>query len=231
MVSSIVGRLSAFSANLTDSERNDYKLLLALACGGMLSKNQFPVGSEAELLKTTVTSLANLQPHGKRITPTGIAWRGRPDFMTDELLSMLKAESVKLYAGAKRYDDHLVSTGGTIAKQLGFSEQLLKLVTEHVGSVVSTGHSNYLYYDTPGFGIDPHVDNEDFSLNTILMLEHNYSSRPSSLVLYPIDTDPIRIFLKPGELIVIFSDSVVHARERMKSEESVKIVTFGFQPI
>jgi hypothetical protein len=64
-----------------------------------------------------------------------------------------------------------------------------------------------------------------------MMLEHVTNGVPSALVLYPPTRAPQRIHLAPGELIVLYADSIAHARERMKEGEKVRIVAFGFQPI
>jgi hypothetical protein len=75
------------------------------------------------------------------------------------------------------------------------------------------------------------VDNEEFSLNVIMMLEHSYTNAPSALVLYPGGCPMQKIYLAPGELIAMYADSVTHARERMAEDEVVRIVAFGFQPV
>ncbi len=56
-------------------------------------------------------------------------------------------------------------------------------MAETVGEAFPTSKANYLYYDEVGLGIEPHLDNEEFSLNAILMLRHEYEENPSALVL------------------------------------------------
>ena len=151
--------------------------------------------------------------------------------MTDELLSKLQNEAVRLRSTALRFHDHFVVSGAPLAREVGFSSQLHELIQAHADYVAPTAKANYLYYDKVGLGIDPHVDNESFSLNAVLMLQHEYEQDPSALVIYPPNSAPERIFLVPGEMIVLFADSIVHARERMAPNERVTIVGFGFQPI
>lgn len=225
----LTDKLASLGQSLTDAEKANYKLILGLACSGLLAQRTESAAKQA--LDVTMASLADLQPYRRRIPPTGIVYRGRPDFMSDDLLRSLQRESLAARASARRFDDHFVSPGGPTARQVAFSEQLLELVRAGAGSVVSTGRTNYLYYDEPGLGIDPHIDNEEFPLNTILMLEHQRCADPSALALFREGQAVERIFLAPGELIVFFADSVVHARERMKQEEKVRIVAFGFQPV
>ncbi|SCC18694.1 hypothetical protein GA0061071_107257 [Kosakonia oryzendophytica] len=222
--------LNAFKDTLSEQEREHYKLLLSLACGGLLGKSD-KQGIENLALKATLQSLAELQPHHDRVTVNGIAWRGRPDFLSEELFLALNKESRDVYPLSQRFDDHLVSSGGVVARQVAFSEQLIDLVKKYAGNVIPTGKTNYLYYNEEGMGIDPHIDNAEFPMNVIMMLDHQSDSSPSALVLYPTDQDPVRIYLKPGELIILFADSILHSRERMKENEEVRIVAFGFQPV
>lgn len=225
-------KLSDLSNNLSNEDREHYKLLLSLACGGFLSSSDTAENTASSgAYKASLAAISNLQPNRKEMRPDGIIYRGRPEFMTDELLDMLDAESRHLYPESERFTDHLVSTGQKAAKLVAFSEQLRDLVSDGAGAVVPTGKTNYLYYDTEGMGIEPHIDNHEFPLNTILMLDHKHIDQPSCLVLYPKDREPIRLDLKRGELIIFYADSVMHAREKMKKNEIVRIVAFGFKPV
>jgi hypothetical protein len=124
-----------------------------------------------------------------------------------------------------------VAPGGPLAQNIALSEQLNDLISLRTEHIVPTGRANYLYYDSPGLGIDPHVDNEVFSLNAIMMLVHEHSDDPSALILYPADGELEEIYLAPGEMIVMFADSITHARRRMGPHERISIVAFGFQPV
>ncbi|MCS4267934.1 MULTISPECIES: 2OG-Fe(II) oxygenase [Serratia] len=226
----INNRLNAFKNTLSEQEREHYKLLLSLACGELLGKSD-KQDVENSALKATLQSLAELQPHHDRVTVNGIAWKGRPDFLSEELFAALNEESKELYHLSQRFDDHLVSSGGIIARQVGFSEQLIDQVKKYAGNIIPTGKTNYLYYNEKGMGIDPHIDNAEFPMNVIMMLDHKSESSPSALILYPTDQEPVRIYLQPGEMIILFADSILHSRERMKVNEEVRIVAFGFQPV
>jgi hypothetical protein len=225
-------KLASLASTMSDEERANYKLLLGMAAGGLAQEGRPPEGGvEAVAFATAVSSLTMLQPHRQRIPRNGVAYRGRPEFVSDELFSDLERESARLRPTAIRFDDHLVVSGAPLARAVAFSRELNDLITAHTGPVAPTAKANYLYYDQAGFGIDPHIDNETFSLNAILMLEHTYETKPSALVLYPPRSSPEKIHLEPGELIVMYADSITHARERMGENEVVRIVAFGFHPI
>jgi hypothetical protein len=224
-------KLAALSDTMSDAERSNFKLLLGMAAGGLARGERPPdEGIEALAFATTLASIQNLQPHRHRVPSNGVVFRGRPAFATDELLAALRRESASLRHTAGRFDDHFVVSGAPLARQVAHSPELAEFMRAHAQDVTPTSKANYLYYDDVGLGIAPHVDNEDFSLNAIMMLEHVYEANPSALVLYPPDTAPERIFLKPGELIVMYADSIAHARERMREGERASIVAFGFQP-
>ena len=225
------GKLTALAETMSDKERAELKLLLRMAAGGLAKDGRPPEqGVEALAFSATLAFIARLQPHRDRVPPSGIVYRGRPAFLADELLQRLKEESAALRSTAVRFDDHLVASGAPFASQIASSPELRGLLEAHTERFVPTMKADYLYYDWPGFGLDPHVDNEEFALNAILMLEHIYEDEPSALVLYPPGSPPERILLAPGEFIVLYADSIAHARERMKQNERVSIVAFGFQP-
>ena len=225
-------KLAALAQEMSAAERANYKLLLGMAAGELARCGHPPEsGIEALAFSAAITSISALQPHRHRVPPNGVVYRGRPSFVTDELLGDLQHESVTLRGTAFRFDDHFVVSGAPLARQIAFSRELNDLIQAHADHVAPTAKANYLYYDQVGLGIDPHVDNESFALNAILMLHHEYISDPSALVLYPPHSSMERIFLSPGEMIVMFADSITHARERMKLGERIGIVAFGFQPL
>ena len=225
-------KLAALSGGMDEAERANFKLLLGMAAGGLVRDGRPPKkGIEGRAFSAAVTAISALQPHRHRLPVNGVVYRGRPDFVTDELLHDLREESARLRPTAFRFDDHYVVSGAPIARAVGYSTELNDWVQTYADHVTPTAKANYLYYDQIGLGIDPHVDNESFALNAILMLEHVYAANPSALVLYPPKSLVERIHLQPGEMIVMFADSIIHARERMGAGECVRIVAFGFQPI
>lgn len=228
----LADKLVAAAGHMTPEERACLKILLGAAAAELMqTETEASLGSEASALAAVVSSVAKLQPHRDRVPHNGVVYRGRPSFVTDSLLESLLDESTRVRPQAVKFHDHLVVSGAPGARELAYSRPLGELVTAHAGSVVPTSKANYLYYDSVGLGIEPHVDNEEFSLNAIMMLEHVHEQDPSALVLYPPGSPAERIHLRPGELIVMFADSVVHARERVKEGERVRIVAFGFAPI
>jgi hypothetical protein len=230
--SGLAEKLTALSGELDEAERANLKLLLGMAAGGLVANGVVPrEGVEALAFDAAISSISRLQPHRHRIPRNGIAFRGRPEFLNDELLGKLQAESAALRPTAFRFDDHFVVSGAPTARNVAFSRELNDFIAAHADHVTPTAKANYLYYDEVGLGIDPHVDNESFALNAILMLEHVWQSKRSALVVYPPNNEPERLYLAPGEMVVMFADSTVHARERMSEGERVRIVGFGFQPL
>jgi len=220
------------SDNLTGPERSNLKLLLGMAAGGLIHEGEAPsAGVAARAFEATTSCIAGLQPYRQDVPANGVVYRGRPSFMTTDLLAILDAESHEMRSRAVRFDDHYVASGAPLARQVALSDQLSCVVSEHVPHIRPTAKANYLYYDEPGLGIEPHVDNEGFSLNAIMMLAHEHSGGPSALVLYPARLPAERFLLEPGEMLIFFADSIAHARERVGSDETIRIVAFGFQPV
>jgi hypothetical protein len=226
-------KLRQFHRTLTEAEQANFKLLLGLAAGGLTPNFERPShGHEAAAFDTVSDTLAQLQPYSKRISHNGIAYRGRPSLMTDTLLRRLQAEARELRSTAERYDEHFLGCGSPTANELGLSPDLTAFVRKHAGDVRPTGIASFLFYDEPGQGIAPHIDTDIFSLNVLLMLEHRRSSAPpSALVVFPPRGEVERLVLEPGEIVILFAGSIAHGRERMREDESVSILTFGFHPL
>ena len=225
--------LKEFKNTLTAAEASNYKLILGLAAGGIAQNFNVPEQlSSKRTLNIVEECLLDLSPFKDRIPSDGIAWIGRPDFLSDELLASLIEESINLRPHATRFDNHYLGAGAPIANKFAISKELTDFVQEKAGRVIPTGVASFLYYDEDGCGIPPHIDTDIFSLNVILMLHHNHKDieNPSNLMVFPANEAPKKIKLIPGEIIIIFSGNIIHAREPVKKDESISIITFGFKP-
>lgn len=233
MTVNLAAKLLDFNTELNEAEKANFKLILGLAAGGLTPGFARPTDPAAlEAFDMVSDALAALQPYSKRIGADGIAYRGRPAMMTDELLARLQAEAREVRPNASRFEAHYLGCGAPIANELAVSNELGAFVREHAGDVKPTGIASFLYYDEEGQGIDPHIDTDIFSLNVLLMLEHRYGSgSASNLVVFPPRAAPRRLDLQPGEIVVMFAGSIAHGRERVGPGESVSILTFGFHPL
>lgn len=233
MAIDIVDKLIRFNSGLNEAEQANFKLLLGLAAGGLAPDFERPSDqSSAKSFDTVSNTLARLQPYSSRLTDGGVAYRGRPSFLTEQLLTDLQGEARALRPQAIRSAEHFLGYGAPIANRLAISMELLQHVREYAGDVESTGIASFLYYDEEGQGIEPHIDTDIFSLNVLLMLHHEHQIEPtSSLVIFPPGEQARRYRLVPGEMLILFAGSIAHGRERMKQGESVGILTFGFKPI
>jgi hypothetical protein len=225
MQSQLTEKLDAVAGALNDAELDNYKLLLGIAAGGLAQHGHLPEkGPKFEAFETVLRCLA-------RIQPTGVLWRGRPDFMTDELLSRLQTEAIDSRKTAIKHDRYMLGCGGQLADELSTSVALKEFVNKFAPEVRPTGIASYLFYDKEGLGLNPHIDTEIFTLNAIIMLAQEYvTSPPSHLLLYPVDKPMQRVLLSPGEMLLLYAGGTVHAREDVKAGESVHLLTIGFQP-
>jgi hypothetical protein len=229
----LVERFGRLSAELTAAERENLKLLLSMAAGGLLVGHARQLSDELrqEALETAQKSLPKLHDGKRPAFTTGIVFQGRAPFFTDADLAAMDEESRANRYRAARFHDHYVSSGAPLAREMALSSDINDFLSERVGPVLPTYKANYLYYDAPGLGIDPHVDKDEFALNVLTMLEHRPDRRHSELILYPPGQEPVHIQLAHGESLVFFADSVTHQRTRTVAGESIRLVSFGYHPI
>ncbi|MCA1221814.1 hypothetical protein [Streptomyces sp. 8L] len=229
----LVDRLSELSSELTAAERENLKFLLSMAAGGLLSGHaqSIPAPLRETALTTAQRSLPRLHGSERPQFDTGVVFCGRGPFFSDEDIAVLNRESLSYRPRAERFHDHYVASGAPIARELALSQSVNDFLASRVGPVLPTYKANYLYYDEPGLGIDPHVDKDEFSLNVLTMLEHRPDTRHSELILYPPEQDAIHVHLEPGESLVFFADSVTHQRTRTVTGEAIRLVSFGYRTI
>jgi hypothetical protein len=162
----------------------------------------------------------------------GVYYQGRPGWLTDDWLTALQSE-----ASVQRPDARLLSrqfhvAAGTGGAGLARSAEMLGLIAQHAVPVIANGPANYLYYERPGDGIDPHVDSHDFDLNALVLLAHSWQgARASRLVLFPYGPQRQQEFwLRPGELVLFRATGVIHARSGVAEGETVCNLGIGYQP-
>lgn len=233
MPDNLATKLLRLNGDLDEAERANLKLVLSLAAGGLTPDFDRPhVGIQASAFDAVSETLVGLQPYRDRIGPNGLAYRGRPPFMTDALLASLQSEAVELRPAAHRFDEHFLGCGAPIANALATSDDLTTFVRAHAGNVKPTGVASFLFYDEEGQGIHPHIDTDVFSVNVLIMLAHRRcANRASALVIFPPGRDPERIELWPGEMLILFAGSIAHGRERIAPGEAISILTLGFHPV
>ena len=229
----LVDRLTGLSSELSAAERENLKFLLSMAAGGLLSGHAGDVPEHLRdvALRTAQHSLPRLHGDLRPEFDTGVVFCGRGAFFTDDDIAALDRESRAHRGRADRFHDHYVASGAPLARELSLSQAVSDFLTPRVGPVLPTYKANYLYYDEPGLGIDPHVDKDEFALNVLTMLEHSPRERTSELILYPPDQDPLHLQLEPGESLVFFADSVTHQRTRTADGEAIRLVSFGYRTV
>ncbi len=227
--------LSSFGNTLNPEEQSALRKVLAVAIPELIPNNgSLPSELDAAVKFATVCEcLRSLQPFSRRIPENGIVFHGRPSWLTDTLLSKLQIEAEETRPSAIVQHGHFLGKGGLLADQLAFDEGVLQWVIRYAGTSKPTGIASYIHYEQEGDGLYPHVDTDIFAINVLVMLKHVYPSHGpvSETCVYPNGNRVEKYDLKPGETIMMFGGSVVHARLPLQKGEMVRIVTFGFQPM
>jgi hypothetical protein len=141
-------RLVSLADAMSDAERANLKLLLGMAAGGLIGdQNDSTARVKSRALSTTLYSISRLQSHRNSVPRDGVVYRGRPSFISDEVLLALDRESAEQRCKAVRFDDHFVARGGPIASEIAVSTELEAVLNKYTNPLTPTGRANYLYYD------------------------------------------------------------------------------------
>ncbi|MCA1221813.1 hypothetical protein [Streptomyces sp. 8L] len=222
-------RLADLHRTLTPAEQANLKLILGLSAGQLVPDKD--PGSEKG--RQAVSEALELLCPYDVVDPRGIQYRGRPAFLTDEVLRSLTDEAVRVGQTAVPFDEHYLGCGGPVADRLAVSDELAELVTSVVPKAEATGIASYLFYRDAGQGIIPHIDTDIFSLNVLMMLEHEIPdglTQPSALYMHYADGTEQRVQLSPGEVVIFLAGTQAHSRTPIQEGERVSILTFGFMP-
>jgi hypothetical protein len=183
---------------------------------------------------TTMQSDPATTEHADAIRQTKgyVHYYGRPEWLGDMVLDLLCAEAARVRPRAIQVGRQAHSGVGEIGREVSRSARVMQLIAERAGPVRASGSANYLYYDEPKAGIDPHIDGPDFPLQILLMLEHTgYTEPRSALVVFPDGPkSAVRLPLEPGELVLFSAASVYHGRTSVGAGERLLVAGFGYVP-
>lgn len=217
--------------SLSPAERDNLKYRLSIVARNCIKENfELPDDQESRLkLYKTLDCLQAIQPYRKRVPSHGIAWRGRPTFLTDEFLWALRAEARTLRKSAKFNFNQFIarvetSNSSALCERLADSRELLEIVERYAGPCTPSHVTSYIYYDAAGQCSRPHVDNYFTSVTAMLVLEHACAKPLLSMshsVTYWADREPFMYHLVPGEMAIFFGASTLHGRTPVVAGEKV----------
>lgn len=231
--SNLESALLGLSTRMTPVQVASLRGMLSNVVQTLCPEGRFPEDPQQRMrFRNVLKVLGTIQGHA-RMTPNGVCYRGRPDFMTDDYLAAIQREAAEVVRPRALWQrGHMLGLGGPLADELARSTVLRDLVEEHAGPVVTTEIASYLFYDEEGAGLRAHVDTDVFSLNVNIMLRHDAEkAQKSHLFIFSVDGKTREeVLLSPGEIIITFGDSIVHGRAPLAAGETVSILTIGFQP-
>lgn len=184
----------------------------------------------------------------RRLTPADAAWQpltivldrlygsgvhplGRPPFVTDALLQLLRAEARGQRpegGGARR---PAPGAAGPALAALAVSAQLRDAVSAALGHAVAPTFDAVYLYDPPGSHVRAHVDTRDYELVVHLVLEHAppRTGRGSALVTHlPGEPEPRRLAVPAGEAVVLRGRGTIHSWEPLAGDEDRTMIAVGF---
>jgi len=224
---------------LNPDELDALKYRLSIAAISEM-ENTFDCSLDAvkiERFNSVLHCLATIQPFAHRVQDYGIAYIGRPSFISDEVLLSLQDEAVRFRSNARVNGKQFISPVDTPnccteCEKLEASSELHDFVTSVAGPCLQSYVSNYLYYDTKGQCSEPHVDNAFTAITVMLCLRHDSaeSVKSSSSVSYWPDKPRLSYNLNPGELSIFFGTCALHGRTPVRDGEIVNSLLISFRP-
>jgi hypothetical protein len=163
----------------------------------------------------------------------GVYYHGRPSWMTDDLLAALRSEAAVQRPDAVLTKRQFHVAAGPCGSGLARLPEMLSLIAGHAVPVTASGAAaSYLYYERPGDGIDPHLDLDEFDLNTLVLIAHSWQAEAASrLVIFPHGPERRQEFLlAPGELVLFRATGVIHGRSAVAENEMVCTLGIGYKP-
>jgi len=242
-MSSSNGRISRsvikkLAKSLTPNELDVLKYKMSVSAVRSIAKRPNIDGISDHKFSGILDCLRSIQPYSQRIPRYGLAYLGRPNFVTDEVLKKLNEESDIFRCDAKlNLNQYLAQVetddNQTYCEKIAASKELRELVQGHAGPSLPSFVTSYIYYDEPQQFSRPHVDNAFTSITAMMCLSQKSSapdSETSSSFIYWPDSKRFNYRLKPGEVSIFFGASVLHGRTMVSSDEKTKLLLISFRP-
>jgi hypothetical protein len=168
-----------------------------------------------------------------RLFGSGVHPLGRPRFVTEGLLELLRAEAREQRPASSGSRRPGPGAAGHALASLAVSGQLRGAVSGALGRSVAPTYDAVYQYDPPGSHVRTHVDTRGYELVVHLVLEHGLPRREgraeSALVVHlPGRREPLRVPLGVGEAVVLHGRGTVHSWEPLADDEDRTMIAVGF---
>ncbi len=167
-----------------------------------------------------------------RLNGSGVHSLGRLDFLSDELVAELLAES-RAQRPESAASRRATGAAGDALAALASSRQLHDAVEGALGVPVEPTWDALYEYDPPGSHVRIHVDSRDFEIVYHLLLDHEAIVRwqgASILTAYlPGRREPHRMTLRPGDSLVLRGRGTIHSWKALGEDERRTLIAIGFK--
>lgn len=222
--SPLVEQLLAAAHELPPRERDGLLALISVAVSA-LGPDQ-PVPSSLRAVMQLIRRIRGTLQVGD----SGVLFRGRPPWLTAELLAWFSAEAARLRSSAMRSPHYWFALGSAAVEQIGRTAPARSFVETLAGPVRDDVKVVFNYYEKPGEGVAPHIDRDSFTLILLTLLRHDHAGAPrSALYVYPPEGEPTRLELAPGDVVLLHAGSTVHQRTVLGPDEHVQTMSIGFR--
>ena len=227
--------LQSLRGVLTPLERDLLRGRLSFECGRLFHEI-FDLPDD-EATRQRLDRLMAALTGGAQLPDYGLVYRGRPPWMSDELLDALCTESddyaseayMNAYQQIARVDSE---RGDTVSERLARSAPLLDLVHQHAGACQPLHITSYLHYTSPTQFCEPHTDTQRIPISALVELRHEWTTPPHSRTVNYWPGRPRLDHLgEPGEISIFFGCHALHGRTAPGPGERVSALLMSFRPL
>jgi len=222
----LTSKLARLISESPTDEALELKVIMSLAAGGIEPVDG--LGSRKQKSAPALALIVNTLSATDTTTP--LWWQGRPDFLSNSLLSNLASESDEICTNAHRNNFCWLHKPGKVAIEFANSKPFAEFIDQFTNGL-SVSLLMYTFYKETGDRLDIHLDDPSATLTALLMVRHKRAhdgSRSRLLIVKP-DASVDYSELVDGEMIVFEGSRILHGREPLGQGEYIALLTFVFR--
>jgi hypothetical protein len=230
MNTSIVSALYSQATSMAQADAQLLRQMLNVAASGLSAEEgEIKDARRRAAVDTLLATLFRLGAGAHDLPRDGVRWVGRPDFVTDTMISQLVQLSLHAAPGRVPRGSHTFVECPAVwdlLPQAALMGLLHDVHQDHLRLVERA--PTFQYFDAAGQRAEPHVDVEEFALTCLLLIRHDGAEKRSKSWVFPAGEAPRIVELAVGDMLLLHGNAVVHERTPVIADEFVTTLGIGF---